>query len=184
MQNTGTGHNYGIEFTVEKLFHRHYFFMYSVSLYDSKYKGSDGVEHNTDFNGNYMMNLLGGLEYNVGKSKKNSLALGVKFTYGGGKRYSPVDIAASNAIMDVVPENDAVNTLQFPAYNRLDLRVSYKMNFKRASMELALDLVNVLDTENILSLSYSPDPANLEADPLVKNYQLGFLPLFYIKVDF
>ncbi|MGZ4033526.1 MAG: carboxypeptidase-like regulatory domain-containing protein [Bacteroidia bacterium] len=184
MVNKGTGYNYGIEFTVEKLFHKHYFFMYSASLYDSKYAGSDGVTHNTDFNGNYMMNLLGGLEYNVGKSKKNILSFGGKFTYGGGKRYSPVDIAASNAIMDVVAQNDKVNSLQFPPYNRLDFKISYKVNFKRTGLEFALDLLNVLNTKNILALSYSPDPANLQADPLVKNYQLGFIPIFYIKVDF
>lgn len=184
MVNNGTGYNYGIEFTVEKLFHKHFFFMYSGSLFESKYVGSDGVTHNTDFNGNYMMNLLGGLEYNVGKSKKNVLSFGTKFTYGGGKRYSPVNIAASNTIMDVVPQNDKINTLQFSPYNRLDFRVSYKINMKRSGVEIALDLVNILNTKNILALSYSPDPANLQADPLVKNYQLGFLPLFYVKVDF
>jgi hypothetical protein len=184
MANNGTGYNYGIEFTIEKVFHKHYFFMYSGSLFESKYVGSDGVEHNTDFNGNYMMNLLGGLEYNIGKNKKNILSFGTKFTYGGGKLYSPVNIAASNAIMDVVAQNDKVNTLQFDPYNRLDLRVSYKINSKRVGTEIALDLVNVLSARNVLALSYSPDPADLTADPLVKNYQLGFLPLFYVKVDF
>ena len=184
MQNTGTGYNYGIEFTVEKLFHKHYFFMYSASLFNSKYTGSNGLTNNTDFNGNYMMNFLGGLEYNVGKNKKNILSFGTKVTYGGGKRYSPVNIAASNAVMDVVAQNDKVNTLQFPAYNRLDLRISYKVNFNKVSTEIALDLINVLSVKNVLALSYAPDPANLQADPLIKNYQLGFLPLFYIKVDF
>ena len=182
--NKGTGYNYGLELTAEKLFHNHYFFMMSGSLYQSKYRGSDNVEHNTDFNGNYMFNFLGGLEYNVGKTKKNTLSFGTKFTYGGGKRYSPVNLAASNAIMDIVPQNDKVNTLQFAAYNRLDLRIAFKINAKKSNTEIALDLVNVLSVKNILALSYSPDPSDVNANPLVKNYQLGFLPLFYVKVDF
>lgn len=184
MQNTGTGQNYGLELTVEKLFHKHYFFMVNGSLFDSKYTASNGKTANTDFNGNYMMNLLAGLEYAVGRSKKNALSLGTKFTYGGGKRYSPVNVAASNAVMDVVAQDDKVNTLQFSPYNRLDLRISYKINGKRAGTEIALDLVNILNTKNVLALSYAPDPANLQADPLIKNYQLGFLPLFYVKFDF
>lgn len=184
MDNKGTGYNYGLELTIEKLYHRHYFFMFSGSLFDSKYKASNGRTANTNFNGNYMFNFLGGLEYNVGKSKKDILSFGTKFTYGGGKRYSPVNIAASNAVMDVVAQDDKVNTLQFPAYNRLDFRISYKINGKRIGTEIALDLVNVLSAKNILALSYAPDPANLTADPLVKNYQLGFLPLFYVKFDF
>jgi hypothetical protein len=130
------------------------------------------------------MNLLAGLEYGVGRSKKNTLSLGTKFTYGGGKRYSPVNIAASNAVMDVVAQDDKVNTLQFNPYNRLDLRISYKINGKKVGTEIALDLVNILGTKNVLALSYAPDPANLQADPLIKNYQLGFLPLFYVKFDF
>jgi hypothetical protein len=184
MQNNGTGYNYGIELTLEKLFHKHYFFMVNGSLFESKYTGSNGKTANTDFNGNYIVNFLGGLEYVIGKAKKNSINFGTKFTVGGGKRYSPVNIAASNAVMDVVAQDDRVNTLQFPPYNRLDFRISYKINGKRIGTEIALDLVNVLNTKNVLALSYAPDPANRQADPLIKNYQLGFLPLFYIKVDF
>jgi hypothetical protein len=184
MENKGTGYNYGMELTLEKTFSKHYFFLYSVSVFDSKYTASNGKTFNTDFNGNYMMNLLAGLEYEVGKSKKNSINVSTKFTYGGGKRYSPVDVAASNAVMDVVADNDKVNTLQFNPYNRLDLRVAYRINGKKVGYEIALDLVNLLNTKNVLALSYSPDPANINANPLIQNYQLGFLPLFYVKIDF
>jgi hypothetical protein len=184
MENKGTGYNYGLELTLEKSFSKHYFFLYSASLFDSKYTGSNSKTFDTDFNGQYMMNLLAGLEYEVGKSKKNSINASTKFTYGGGKRYSPVDVAASNAVMDVVADNNKVNTLQFNPYNRLDIRIAYKINAKHAAYEIALDLVNVMNTKNVLALSYAPDPANINADPLIKNYQLGFLPLFYVKVDF
>lgn len=184
MENKGTGYNYGLEFTLEKIFNKHYFFLYSASLFDSKYTASNGKTFDTDFNGQYMMNLLAGLEYEIGKSKKNSINVSTKFTYGGGKRYSPVDVAASNAVMDVVADNNKVNTLQFSPYNRLDLRIAYKINGKHAAYEIALDLVNIMNTKNVLALSYAPDPSNINADPLIKNYQLGFLPLFYVKVDF
>ena len=40
------------------------------SLYDSKYKGSDGISRNTAFNGNYMVNILTGKEWNIGKKEK------------------------------------------------------------------------------------------------------------------
>jgi hypothetical protein len=184
MVNNGTGSNYGLEFTLEKLFQKHWFLLYSGSLFQSKYTGSDNKVRNTDFNGNYMMNLLAGYEFAIGRSKKNSISIGSKFTYGGGRRYSPVNIPASNAVMDVIPVNDSINTLQFDPYSRLDLRLSYKINGKKVSTEIALDILNILSTKNILALSYAPDPADLKKDPLIKNYQLGFLPLLYVKVDF
>jgi hypothetical protein len=184
MQNSGTGTNIGVELTIEKLFSKHYYYMINGSLFDSKYKGSNGIEANTDFNGNYMANFLFGYELPVGKEKLNAITSNIKFTYGGGRRYSPVNRIASDKIMDVVPDDNLVNTQQFPNYNRLDLRIAYRINGKKVGTEIALDLVNILNTRNVLALSYAPDPADLTKDPLVRNYQLGFLPLFYVKVDF
>jgi hypothetical protein len=184
MQNTGTGQNYGVELTVEKFFSKHYFFLFSGSLFQSKYQGSNGITYNTDFNGNYVTNLLAGYEIRLGASKKNTLNLGTKLTYAGGRRYSPVDVEASSKIYDIVPQQDKINSLQFPSYFRFDLRFAYKVNNKKVTHELALDLVNVLGTKNVLALSYSPDPQHPNADPLVKNYQLGRLPLLYYKIDF
>ena len=108
--------------------------MFNGSLFESKYTASNGKLADTDFNGNYMTNLLIGYELTIGKN--NILSLGTKFTYGGGKRYSPVNIAASNAIMDVVAQDDKVNTLQFSAYNRFDLKISYKINGKKTGTEI------------------------------------------------
>jgi len=198
MQNTGTGRNYGMELTVEKFFSKHYFFLFSGSLYDSKYTGSNGKTYDSDFNGKFILNLLGGVEYPVGKSGKNTIGSSTKITYAGGRRYSPVDVAASARIYDVVPLESSINSMQFPNYYRWDVRLSYKINRSRSKViadgvirplrgithEFAVDLVNVLNVRNVLALSYSPNPKNLTADPLVKNYQLGFLPLFYYKIDF
>ncbi|MBC7862181.1 MAG: hypothetical protein IAF38_04350, partial [Bacteroidia bacterium] len=180
----GTGYNYGLELTVEKLFAKHYFFMFSGSLFDSKYKGSNGILHNTDYNGKFATNLLSGVEYAVGKSKKNTVSAGFKLTYAGGRLYSDVDTAASNRIMDVVATDEGTNVNHFANYFRTDLRIAYKINAKKSSWEFAVDLVNITNQKNVLALTYAPDPTNPSASPLVKNYQLGFLPIFYVKVDF
>jgi hypothetical protein len=184
LENKGTGYNYGLELTVEKFFSKHYFLLFSTSLFDSKYKGSNGKQFNTDYNGGFASNLLGGVEYNIGKKKINAINISGKLTYAGGKLYSPVNRAASNAISDVVPDENSINTLQFPNYFRADLRLAYKINTKKVTHEIALDLVNLLNTKNVLALSYSPDASNPSADPFVRNYQLAFLPLFYYKIDF
>ncbi len=184
LDNKGTGYNYGLELTVEKFFSKHYFLLYSASLFESKYKGSNGKTFNTDYNGRFATNFLGGVEYNLDKNKKQALNVSGKLTYSGGRLYSPVDRIASDAISDVVPDESAINTLQFPNYFRTDLRIAYKINTKKMTHEIALDLVNIFNTKNVLALSYSPDPSNSNADPFIKNYQLAFLPLFYYKVDF
>ena len=183
LQNTGTGTNYGLELTVQKFFDKSYFFMFSGTIYESKYKGSDGIERNTSFNGNYVANLLVGKEFNVGK--KQIIGLGLKSTIAGGKRYGFPDVAQTEALNEIIFMDSAFNDRQFKDYFRLDLKVSWRMNAKKMTHEIGVDLVNVTNNRNLLSLVYAPnlDP-NDTSDPIAEKQQLGFLPIFYYKIDF
>jgi hypothetical protein len=184
LKNEGTGKNYGVEFTFERYFSRTYFLLFTTSLYDSKYKGSDGIERNTSFNGNYAANLLGGKEFALGEKGNSIFTTGIKLTYAGGLRYTPVDTAASNATGEIVEIDSLRNTKQFRDYFRMDLKLGIKINAKKITHELAFDLVNLLNTKNILKLNYFYDPSHPQENPVKEIYQLGFLPLFYYKADF
>ncbi|MBK9190576.1 MAG: hypothetical protein IPM77_03205 [Crocinitomicaceae bacterium] len=183
LENTGTGYNYGIEFTAQKYFDKSFFFLATISLYESKYVGSDGIERNTDFNGNYITNGLIGKEFKIGPDKRHTLALGLKVTYAGGKRYGIVDTVATNLQKEIVFLDSSYNELRFRNYFRLDVKVNYTVNAKKTTHEFGLDLVNLLDTPNILGLTYTPNPDN-PSQPYAERNQLGFLPLFYYKLDF
>ena len=183
LQNTGTGRNYGLDLTLQKFFDKDFFFMITGSLYDSKYTGSDGVERNTDFNGNFIVNGLAGKEFSLGEQKKNLIGLGLKVTYAGGKRYGYVDTAASNLQKEIIFQDQGYNERQFDNYFRLDFKVNWTLNAKKATHEIGLDLVNVLNTKNILGLTYSPNDIN-PTESFKPRYQLGFLPIFYYKIDF
>jgi hypothetical protein len=89
--NEGTGQNYGVELTLERFFNKGYYFLLTSSIYESKYKGSDNIERNTAFNGNYVVNALAGKEFKIGKNKENTFAVNFKLTTMGGKRYRPID---------------------------------------------------------------------------------------------
>lgn len=180
--NKGTGYNYGWELTLEKGFSKGYYVMFTGAIFESKAKGNDGIYRNTDYNGKFAMNLLGGYEKKLGKN--GTLLSGIKVTYTGGRLYSPPDVAASNAQGDYVAVDSLRNTLQFPDYFRLDLKLGVRFNAKKVTHEVAFDLVNVLGIKNVLSLTYNPDLAAQGKYPFVQQNQLGFLPLFYYKVDF
>jgi hypothetical protein len=183
LQNKGTGYNYGFELTLEKKFSSGYYALLTGSVFDSKAAGNDGVYRNTDFNSNYAFNILGGYEHKVGKY--GSLIGGLKATFIGGKLYSQVDTVASNKLGDMVVKDDARNTERFPSYFRTDLKVGVRINARKFTHEIAIDLVNVTNTKNLLSLTYSSDlAAQGNAYPFFKQYQLGFLPLFYYRIDF
>lgn len=179
LTSLGTGRNMGIEFTLEKFFTHNWFFMFSGSLYDSKLRGSDGVWRNSGFNGNYIMNALGTKEFKWGKKRLNTIGIGGKITFGGGQRYTPYDTLASQQHEDPVVIDSLRNSKQFKPYFRFDVKLNYRCNTKHATHEVGIDLVNITMQKNILRLQYvSPQ------EPAKEVYQLGFLPLFYYRVDF
>ncbi len=185
LENTGTGKNMGVEMTVEKFFSNQFFFLASGSVFNSTYEGKDGETRNTDFNGNFMLNTLAGYEIPVGQKKNKSISFGAKFTWAGGRRYSPVDSAktAADGIYVHFIDNQR-NSLQFPDYMRLDFKLGFKINSKKATHELAIDLLNITNRQNLLTVVYANDPDNPGTKRLVEQPQLAFLPLFYYKVDF
>jgi len=180
--NTGLGRNFGIEFTLEKFYSNNYYYMLTYSLYQSEYKASNGKWYNTNFNGHYILNILGGKEFKFRDSK--IIGAGAKVTYAGSQRYGPVDTAKTIKLKAVVQVDDKYNSEEFAPYFRTDLRIYYKLNMKKITHEFSIDLVNIFDTKNILSLAYGPDPGNPRGYTINTNYQLGFLPLFNYKIDF
>lgn len=180
LQNTGTGQNYGIEFTLQKFFDNDFFFMTTLSLYESNYLGSDNQRYSTDFNGNYIANGIVGKEFKFGENEKHSIALGLKVTYAGGKRYGIVDEIMTDSLKEIEFLDSGYNTIRFKDYFRLDVKVNYTLNTPKVTHEFGLDLVNTTFTQNILGLTYTPS----SNPPYEERYQLGFLPLFYYKIDF
>ncbi len=177
LQNTGKGRNYGVELTLEKFFSNNYYFLVTASIFDAKYQGSDEVWRNTDFNGKYAFNALFSREFTF--KKRKSLNIGAKFTATGGRWYGPADITASRQSQEVIYADATRNSLQFSPYKRFDIKTEYKINRNRLTHTIAVDLVNVLGIQNLLSLSYVP-----QAPYVKQEYQLGFLPVFFYRINF
>ena len=183
LQNTGTGFNYGLELTIQKYFDKSFFFLFSGTMYESKYKGSDNILRNTSFNGNYVANILVGKEFKI--SKNQVFGLGGKCTVAGGKRYGLVDVDKTNADKELFFKDSLFNDLQFADYFRVDFKISWRMDTKKISHEIGLDLVNILNTKNLLSLAYAPLAVTAQhPEPTAERFQLGRLPIFYYKIDF
>jgi len=178
LENTGVGKNYGIEFTVEKFFSKGFYYLASLSVFDAQYQGSDKIWRSSDFNTDYAANGLIAKEF-VFKNK-NSLNIGGKVTFAGARRFSPMDTLATRYEREYVENSELKNTQRFGSpYRRLDIRIAYRINAKKVSHEIAFDLVNVTNRKNVLKYSY------IDTAPYSREtYQLGFLPLFYYKLDF
>ncbi len=176
----GTARNFGLELTVEKFFDKGYYFLVTGSVFDSKYKGSDGVLRNTTFNGRFALNGLVAREFTL--KKGSAFNIGAKVTLAGGRWRGLLDVAESDKIQEPVFEDATMNSEQVPNYFRADLKLAYRWTRPKVLHEFSIDLVNVTNQRNLLYFTYVPDHPS--GDYLQETYQLGFLPIFYYKLDF
>ena len=175
--NRGTGHNYGFELTVEKFLSRGYYFLFTTSLFDSKYKGGDQITRNSAFNGNYVFNLLAGYERKIGK--KTYLTVDLKGVLAGGRRYVPIDVAASMKEEMEVRDWSRAYEDRYDDYFRTDLRIGIKMNGKRSSQEWAIDLQNLTGYQSIFM-----EGIDVNTGEIYQVYQQGFYPMFLYRIQF
>jgi len=182
LENKGTGTNYGVELTIEKFFSKGYYGLITGTLYESKYKGSDNVERNTAFNGKYVYNVLLGKEFKIGKQKRNAITIDVKMTQAGGRYYTPVDLAASQAVHQQVLKGDEFSYSERNSdFFRLDVKTGVTINSKKRklSQSLFFDIQNVTNNKNVFAERYNPLTNQINTA-----YQIGFFPNFVYKVQF
>lgn len=178
--NNGTGTNYGIELTVEKFFNRGYYGLITSSIYNSTYKGSDGIERNTAFNGKYVVNLLAGKEWKLGAEKRNRFSIDMKFTNAGGRAYTPIDLDISNLVGHEVLSTDVYSSF-YSQYYRLDFKAGFTLNSgkRKIAQTFFLDLQNITNHKNVFSQSYDNQSQSIRT-----TNQLGFFPNLVYKIQF
>lgn len=182
--SNGTGNNYGIEFTMERFLNKGMYLLGTLSLFESKYTGSDGVYRNTAFNGNFIANLLFGKEFELSKGKSNKkkkhyLGFDIKINWTGGHRHSPIDTTrVQHHGLPSYIESEAFE-LQYPNYFRTDLKVLLKSFGRKSNIEFIIDIQNLFDTQNIYNETY-----NKETQEVYYNYQMGRLIIPQFKIEF
>lgn len=182
LKNSGTGTNYGAELTIEKFFTKGYYMLLTGTVYESKYKGSDGIEHNTAFNGKFVYNILAGKDFKVGKEKRNVFSLGIKMTQAGGRYYTPVDLAASQQNgAQVLQGDEFAFSERNPDFFRLDIKMGLTLNSKQSkiSQTISFDIQNVTNNKNVFAQRYNPVTNSVNTA-----YQIGFFPNFIYKIQF
>lgn len=181
LENTGTGTNVGVELTLEKFFSRGFYGLLTTSIFDSKYKGSDGIERNTAFNNGYVFNILAGKEIKLKPDSRFTFTFDTKVTTAGGRYYTPLDLEASIISQTAQQIEDLAYSERFDSYFRFDVKFGIKMNSKKRqiSHQFFIDIQNVTNRDNIFARRY-----NRQTNMVNEAYQLGFFPDFMYRIQF
>lgn len=175
--NQGRGRNYGLEMTLEKFFSNNSYFMLNSSFFESKYKTLNNTWYSTEFNLEYIANVLWGKEFPI----NNLLVLGldIKTTIAGGKPYTPVLEQASIEADEVIYQTQNPYSLRHDPYFRTDLKLYYKMNTPKTYMTFAIDLQNLTNHKNIHTRKF-----NTNTQTYSTFYQQLFFPMFTFELLF
>ncbi len=181
LANNGTAQNYGVELSVQRFMAGGLYYLFNVTGYNSTYKGRDGTERDTRFNGKYILNATAGKEWTraVKEDKSRLWGINLRTSYIGGFRDTPIDETASRQAGYTVYQDDLAFTIQQKSYFRADLRAYLKWNKSKASSTLSLDIQNLTNAENEAFRYY-----DVQQNAVLVQHQLGFIPLLSYRVEF
>ncbi len=179
LENTGEGRNYGIDFTLEKYISKGYYYLFTASVFDAKYKGGDGVWRESRFNRSYVFNFLIGKEWQVGKNKQNTLSLNTRISYQGGNRYSPVNETASYLAKDIIYDETRAFSLQADPVTNVHVTASYRINKRKSAHEFALKLLNATGQADFYGYKY-----NLQKNTIDKDEASVVIPNLSYRIKF
>ncbi|MBL7682660.1 MAG: TonB-dependent receptor [Flavipsychrobacter sp.] len=175
----GTGTNYGIDLSLERPFANNYYVLATGSVFKSTYTDYAGREFNTRFNRGYTFNIVGGKEFKLNHSGRKLIGLNGKVLANGGSRESVIDVAKSRTSGKAEYVQGQYFTTQVPAYFRIDGGIYYKVNNKRATHTIQLDVQNITNRKNFFFSYYDDKSGSIKTIN-----QLGLFPNISYRIEF
>lgn len=152
--NNTTGCNYGLDLTLERFMHNHYYYLLTASLFNSTYKAGDGVWRNTRYNKQYAVNALFGKEFFF-KNNRKVLDVNARVSVTGGERFTPYLEAESIAKERVIYDDSRAFESSMPALVYADLTVNYRINHRKSSSVFSFQMKNVLGSPIYIEHNYN-----------------------------
>ncbi|HBS86128.1 MAG: hypothetical protein A2W91_07780 [Bacteroidetes bacterium GWF2_38_335] len=177
--NEGTGRNMGIDLTYERFLQKGLYYLATISLFDSRYKGGDGIVRNTRFNKNYVVNFLAGKEWKTGKSENNLFSINGKISIYGGDRLHPVDEEATFLSQEMVYDYSRAFKDSEESAQILSFSINYRINKKKHSSFWSIHLINALQENEFEGYTFNKEKQRIE-----KNEDPFFIPYLSYKIMF
>ncbi|MEY3323321.1 MAG: hypothetical protein RLZZ417_2904 [Bacteroidota bacterium] len=179
LTNQGLGKNIGVEFTVEQFLYKNFYYLFTLSIFQSTYQTLDLKWRNTIFNNTFAGSAVLGKEFPIGKDKKHFLSYNIRYMLRGGNRYIPILLQESIKRKTTVLDNANAYEPRLPTFWRLDYGMAYKINKERTTWTFRIDLQNATLRKNKIRERF--DNQKLQ---IYYNYALPLIPILAFQVDF
>lgn len=143
VSSTGNGRTYGTELLLQQKFNGRFYSIAAFTLYKSEFTGLDGSFKPSVWDNNILISLLGGYKL------PHNWEISARYRYLGKTPYTPVD---TQATLDNYPAEildfSRLGEVRLDPYSQLDVRVDKKWNFSSLSLDVFLEIQNILAQEN------------------------------------
>ena len=138
----GEGKTYGFEFFVQQKLLKRLFYVVSYTFVRSLYSGLDGQLIASSWDNQHLLSSTLGYKF------KKEWSLGLKYRFAGGNPYTPFDLISSQQnyalIGSGVLNYNKINSERLNAFNQLDFRLDKKINYKKTTLDIYIDIQNLL----------------------------------------
>jgi hypothetical protein len=141
--SAGSGYARGLEISARNAAEDKWSWFIDYAYSVIKYKALDGVLRYGDFDFRHVLNAIVSHRF----SPRWEVAL--KWRLMGGQPYTPFDMKVSTQKDWTYFDLTRINTLRYPAYHRLDLRVQKRFVFKKWTLDAYIDIQNLYNRKNI-----------------------------------
>ena len=153
VNTNGKGKAYGIEFFVQKKLTEKFFGILSYTYYRSLYSGANNNLIASSWDNQQLLSVTWGYKF------PRNWELGLKFRYQGGAPFTPFDETASRlnyasqgrGTLDYTK----LNSQRLGGFNSSDVRIDKKINFRKLTVNLFLDVTNWYVAKNPVIPEYT-----------------------------
>lgn len=142
---TSKGRSYGVEFLAQQKITKGFYGILSATYVRSEFTDKSNQYKPSAWDNRFLLSLT------AGKNFKRGWVAGIRFRWVGGAPYTPTDTTASliQAAWDVnnqgILDISQLNSQRLRSFNQLDIRVDKLWYFKKWTLNLYLDIQNLLN---------------------------------------
>ena len=138
--SNGKGRAYGFEFFAQQKLTKHFFGIFSYTLFRSEYTNADGKYTASSWDNKHLLSFTMGYQF------PRNWELGLKFRYQGGVPNSPYNELLSRVnyltLGTGLLDYNQINSNRLRNFNASDIRIDKKWNFRKTTLDLYLDVTN------------------------------------------
>lgn len=141
VSSAGRGRTYGLEVLYQQKFNGKYYAIVSYTYYKSQFTGFDRNDFSpSTWDNRHLLSLTAGYKF------KKNWEISSRYRFLGEAPYAPTDQDATLANYPaIIKDYSKIGEVRYDPFSQLDLRIDKKWNFKKISLDLFLDIQNILN---------------------------------------